>query len=237
MSIRETFYITKLIPYYNVLKTGYSSLGYKHTKETKVLLSKLAKNKIHTAETKSLIARALTGENNPFYNKTHSTETKVRMIEARLAYPVYIYSSYKILLTIFPSALTFAKTINSNHGTIVTYIKKQNLFIWFFYSAFRLSSPQLSLLRKVFKKFTCDIFTNLALNFSRLTAICTVASTGLERESSDARKLLLLASTSNEITLLSDTTNGLTFKLCGHTGEITKLFVWGCSTGPPQLSE
>jgi NUMOD3 motif len=36
------------------------------------MLSELAKNKIHSDQTKALISRALTGENNPFYNKTHS---------------------------------------------------------------------------------------------------------------------------------------------------------------------
>jgi len=76
------------MPYYNVLKQGYSSLGYKHTKDTKELLSQLAKNRVHSEETKSLIARALTGENNPFYNKSYSIESKVRMIEARSSYPV-----------------------------------------------------------------------------------------------------------------------------------------------------
>ena len=58
------------MPYYNVLKQGYSSLGYKHTDETKKLLSELAKNRVHSDVTKGLIARALTGENNPFYNKS-----------------------------------------------------------------------------------------------------------------------------------------------------------------------
>ena len=31
ISIRETYYITSVMPYYNVLKQGYSSLGYVHT--------------------------------------------------------------------------------------------------------------------------------------------------------------------------------------------------------------
>lgn len=134
LTIRETFYITQLMPYYNVLKQGYSSLGYKHTKETKTLLSELASNRVHSDKTKSLIARALTGENNPFYNKSHSIESKVRMIEANSAYPVYIYNSYKELLVIFPSVLTLAKLIKSNHSTIVDYIKKQILFRgeWYF---------------------------------------------------------------------------------------------------------
>ena len=128
LTIRETHFITFVMPYYNVLKQGYSSLGYKHTKDTKELLSQLAKNRVHSEETKSLIAKALTGENNPFYNKSHSIESKVRMIEARSAYPVYVYNTYKELLVIFPSVLTLAKLIKSNHFTIVNIIKEQTIF-------------------------------------------------------------------------------------------------------------
>lgn len=128
IAVRETFYIIHVIPYYNVLKQGYSSLGYKHTEETKKLLSELAKNRTHSDKTKSLIARALTGENNPFYNKSHSIESKVRMIEANSAYPVYVYNSFKYLLVIFPSVLTLAKLIKSNHPTLVNVIKEQTIF-------------------------------------------------------------------------------------------------------------
>ena len=151
LTLRETYYITYVLPYYNVLKQGYSSLGYIHTKETKALLSQLAKNRVHTDETKALIARALTGENNPFYNKSHSTfrpglgqaaipvlgrrvENKVRIIEAKSTYPVYIYNSFKELLIIFPSVGTLAKLIKSNHPTIVNVIKEGILFRgeWYF---------------------------------------------------------------------------------------------------------
>jgi group I intron endonuclease len=128
LTIRETYYITFLMPYYNVLKQGYSFLGYKHTEETKKLLSELAKNRVHSDKTKSLIARALTGENNPFYNKTHSIESKVRMIEANSVYPIYVYNSFKELLVIFPSVGTLAKLIKSNHSTLVDVIKEQNIF-------------------------------------------------------------------------------------------------------------
>ncbi|CAZ83565.1 unnamed protein product [Tuber melanosporum] len=128
LTIRETYFLRKLLPYYNVLKQGYSSIGYKHTEATKQMLSELAKNRIHSDQTKALISRALTGENNPFYNKTHSVETKLRMIEANSAYPVYIYNSYRELLVVFPSVTTLAKLINSNHSTIVSYIKNKVLF-------------------------------------------------------------------------------------------------------------
>jgi group I intron endonuclease len=128
LTIRETYYITKLMPYYNVLKQGYSSLGYKHTEETKKLLSELAKNRTHSDLTKSLIARALTGENNPFYNKSHSVETKVRMSEANSAYPVYVYNSLKELLVIFTSVAFLATLIKSNHATLVDVIKQGTIF-------------------------------------------------------------------------------------------------------------
>lgn len=123
LTIRETYFITFVLPYYNVLKQGYSSLGY--TEKTKKLLSELAKNRVHSDVTKGLISKALTGENNPFYNKNPSMETKVRIIEANSAYPIYIYNSFKELLVIFPSVLTLAKLIKSNHSTIVDVIKKK----------------------------------------------------------------------------------------------------------------
>ncbi|KIH86266.1 GIY COI i14 grp IB protein (mitochondrion) [Sporothrix brasiliensis 5110] len=131
---RETYFITSVLPHYNVLKQGYSYLGYKHTEETKELLSELAKNRVHSDTTKSLIAKALTGENNPFYNKNHSMESKVRMIQANSAYPVYVYNSYKELLVIYPSVTTLAKLIQSNHPTIVNSIKEQTIFRgeWYF---------------------------------------------------------------------------------------------------------
>jgi group I intron endonuclease len=125
---RETFYITQIIPYYNVLKQGYSSVACKATEETKKMLSELAKNRTHSDKTKALIARALVGENNPFYEKNHSTESKIRMIEANSAYPVYVYNSFKELLVIFPSVLTLAKLIKSNHPTLVGVIKEKTIF-------------------------------------------------------------------------------------------------------------
>ena len=131
---KETYFILKFLPYYNVLKQGYSSLGFKHTEKTKNLLSELAKNRKHSDETKALISIALKGENNPFYNKNHSIDSKIRMIEANSSSPIYIYNSYKILLVIFPSVKTLSKLINSNHATIINFIKKGTLFRgeWYF---------------------------------------------------------------------------------------------------------
>ena len=146
LAIRETHYITQLLPYYNVLKQGYSSLGYKHTEETKEMLTELAKNRIHSSTTKVLISRALVGHNNPFYNKNHSLESKLRIIEANSKYSVYIYNSFRELLVIFPSVKTLAKWINSNHSTLKNNIKDGTLFRgeWYFsYLPFNLTDTPL----------------------------------------------------------------------------------------------
>lgn len=94
------------------------------------MLSKLAKNRTHSDKnkTKALISRALVGDNNPFYNKNHSVESKLRIIEAKSRYSVYIYNTFRELLVIFPSVRSLALWINSNHSTIVGYIKNKTLF-------------------------------------------------------------------------------------------------------------
>jgi group I intron endonuclease len=135
INIRETYWIINVLPYYNVLKQGYSSVGYKHTEATKKQLSDLAKNRSHTDETKALIAKALTGENNPFYKKTHSEESKLKMIKANSAFPLYVYDSFKRLIMIYPSVKTLAKVIQTNSSTIINYIHNKSLFRggWYFY--------------------------------------------------------------------------------------------------------
>lgn len=59
----------------------------------------------------------MVGDNNPFYNKNHSVESKLTIIEAKSAYSVYIYNSFRELLVIFPSLRSLAKLINSNHSS------------------------------------------------------------------------------------------------------------------------
>ncbi|EMD85022.1 hypothetical protein COCC4DRAFT_154306, partial [Bipolaris maydis ATCC 48331] len=134
LAIRETLYITQILPYYNVLKKGYSSLGYKHTEETKTLLSNLAKNRVHSPETKALIVKALTGQNNPFFGKSHTMESIRQIIKNKSYNPVYIYDSYKNLIAIYPSVKTLSKKVGANSTTIVNYIKSKALFRgeWYF---------------------------------------------------------------------------------------------------------
>ena len=110
------------------------------------MLTELAKNRVHSSSTKVLISRALVGQNNPFYNKNHSFESKLRMIEANSKYSVYIYNSFRELLVVFPSVKTLAKLINSNHSTIKNNIQNGTLFRgeWYFsYLPFNLTDTPL----------------------------------------------------------------------------------------------
>ena len=58
-----------------------------------------------------------------------------------------------------------------------------------------------------------------------------------ERPSREIRKLSVLLSTDSVITSESGITKGLTFRVCGATGAITKSEHSGISIGPPTLNE
>jgi group I intron endonuclease len=59
---REQYYIDLLIKEYNILKRAGSSLGYKHTEETRAKISS-----------------SITGEKHPMFGKQHSEETRTKM--------------------------------------------------------------------------------------------------------------------------------------------------------------
>lgn len=56
---------------YNLCTGGENTMGYKHTRLTKIKMSK------------AQFARNMKGENNPFYGKTHTKESKLKMSKAR----------------------------------------------------------------------------------------------------------------------------------------------------------
>lgn len=68
---REIFWIDKLNPEYNMKEGGDCARGWNHTEEAKRKMS----------ETKS---KMYLGENNPFFGKKHSEETKEKIRHARL---------------------------------------------------------------------------------------------------------------------------------------------------------
>jgi len=125
---RETYYLTLLKPYYNILKYGKNSLGFKHSEQTKLFLSNLKKNTKLSDSTKNLISESLKGENNPFFNKKHTELSKQKMRDTKLTNKLYIYNINKELLYIAPSIKSFSKEIRANAQSINNYLNKNKLF-------------------------------------------------------------------------------------------------------------
>jgi len=105
----EQYYLDKLNPRYNTLKIAGSSLGHKHTEETKELM----------------IQKAL--------GRKHSEETLLKM-SAKRGYQVYIYIYEKCasngfkLTGSFVSIRRAAKFLNISSNTITRYINSGVIF-------------------------------------------------------------------------------------------------------------
>lgn len=128
LDVREMFWISLLNPYYNVLRGGKTSLGYKHTSEARAIIATKAKGRVCKEETRNLISAALMGVNNPFFGKSHSNNSILLMRIANSAGLVFLYDSLGVLLFVFPSASTLADSIGSVHGTVLGHISSKDLF-------------------------------------------------------------------------------------------------------------
>lgn len=64
------------------LGNKYGNIGFKHSEESRKKLSESCKGRVITKETRKKLSQANSGENNPFYGKHHSEETKQKIIKA-----------------------------------------------------------------------------------------------------------------------------------------------------------
>lgn len=111
---REQYYIDLLKPILNLNPTAGSSLGFKHSDETKALLASLRKGKSLSEETKQLLSELFSspgpvgpggvsagrspgrsGELNPFWGKTHNLDTLTKMKLSKIGELNPMYSKNK----------------------------------------------------------------------------------------------------------------------------------------------
>jgi hypothetical protein len=88
----------------------------------------LAKSRRLSDITKQLISNSLKGKLNPFFNKTHSTNS---IDKFRLSYSlgvVYGYICYNNLQVILPYVGTLAKYLKNTSSSINNYMEKGMLF-------------------------------------------------------------------------------------------------------------
>lgn len=83
---REQYWINELKPEYNILSQANNSLGYKHTPESIELIRQKEPplGRIHSEEVRKAMSESRKGENNSFFGKNHSAETKAKFKEIAL---------------------------------------------------------------------------------------------------------------------------------------------------------
>jgi group I intron endonuclease len=121
---------------YNILKVAGSLLGFRHTNESKVLMSKAKAGdnnhnygKSFSENIKALMSEAKTGENHPMYSKNHHPETLTKMSITKGGGIIYVYNVDKsLLVNSFPSARKAAEHFNCNHSTIKKYTLNGEIF-------------------------------------------------------------------------------------------------------------
>lgn len=88
--------IAEINPKFNFTKGGDGLIGFKHSEESKLKMSKTRKGKPLSKEHCKKISEAISGEKHPFYGKKHSEETRKKISEANKNKVMSIESRRKI---------------------------------------------------------------------------------------------------------------------------------------------
>lgn len=128
----EQHYFNTLNPEYNILKTAGNSLGFKHSEDTKLKISATKLGSSHTEETKLRFKEVRKGtnakNNNPFFGKCHTAESKAK-ISAAQSCIIYVYSSDRsTLINTFNSSVKAGEHFNVSYNTILNYARNGLLF-------------------------------------------------------------------------------------------------------------
>jgi group I intron endonuclease len=135
---REQYYIDEIDPVYNILRFARSSLGYKHTEESKEKIRVSSQSRKHSEEAKSKMSESKIGENNPMFGKigennpnfgkSRSSDSRTKMSIIKGGGTIFVYDSNSSLVNSFPSARKAAEELNCDHKTIIRYTKSGKLF-------------------------------------------------------------------------------------------------------------
>jgi group I intron endonuclease len=129
---REQYYLDIFQPEYNILRTAGSSLGHKHSEETRAKISANLLGKTHSDETKGKISAAILG-------KIRTEEVRAKMCAAKMgannpmfgiprpegagspSQPIEVVDMEKNETTIYNSMSEAARALNINKSRISTY--------------------------------------------------------------------------------------------------------------------
>lgn len=122
---RENFYLNLLKPEYNILKVAGSSLGYKHTEDTKnKIIASLAGK--FSGENNSMFG--LLGENHPRFGGTHTEEARLRISKSKGVSLEVLDLETNVVSSYF-SMQKAAKALGCNASAICKGLKKSNPYV------------------------------------------------------------------------------------------------------------
>ncbi len=122
---REQYFLDLLSPHYNILKFAGSSLGHKHSEETKALISQAQKGRILSADTKALMSQARVGKTLPAKTKEKMSLAKFKKI---FVYTKDLDSNELILYKCFDNYTETAIYLNCSKRTLFYYVDKNKLY-------------------------------------------------------------------------------------------------------------
>jgi len=84
LTMKEQYYIDLYKPILNINTIAGSTLGFKHTDETKKIIAEFRKGKSLSKETRERLSILFSGELNPFWGKIHNINTLDKMKKSKL---------------------------------------------------------------------------------------------------------------------------------------------------------
>jgi len=124
---KEDYYLSILLPGYNILDKGSSSLNYKHSLETRIKIRTYALSRdkssiVYSKEFKEQQKKSKLGIDNPMYGKTWSEERRKKVAKS-----IYVYdSSSHILLNYYSGTVLAIKKLKIGYDTLNKYLKSKN---------------------------------------------------------------------------------------------------------------
>lgn len=126
---REQKWIDEYSSEYNILKTAGSSLGYKHTPEGLTKITKGMSGKTRSRRVRREMSARQKGENNTFFGKSHTDETKAlfkryglrRRVDPKPGFGVEVFDKETNTFTNCKSLRAAATALGTTHTTLRKY--------------------------------------------------------------------------------------------------------------------
>jgi group I intron endonuclease len=123
---RESYYIKLLKPEYNILQIAGSTLGYKHSEETK---NKIRSTLLGKSSGENNPMFGLLGEKHPRFGGTHSDEFKLKLRKLR-SIAVEVLDQDTGVISIYPSMEKAAEALGCSRSYLTMMLKKSNPCNW-----------------------------------------------------------------------------------------------------------